>query len=303
MPARTVTTGAEQRAPTEASAAGAHVSPAGEPASGRGVPWRRIGGALAVAGLAAGRVAARAGAQVGSAVSAAYHAVDPDVRRQIGELPLVGLTMLAPGRREVVPLADDGRNVVVFVHGLGGGPGNFWPMGLYFRLHGRSRSYAVALPAGRPIVELAEVLSTFLEDLARANDLPEGRRVDIVAHSMGGLVARAALERSEISARVATLITLGTPHEGTHLARLAVSTSLLELRRSSDLVERLREQLPWKGPPERPRLVAFWSAADTVLLPHTTGRVDGADSVEIEGASHYGYLLQPAIWAKVLSAL
>lgn len=43
---------------------------------------------------------------------------------------------------------------------------------------------------------------------------PEGTKFDIVAHSMGGLIARIAIQTLGQRARVANLITLGTPHLG-----------------------------------------------------------------------------------------
>jgi len=43
-------------------------------------------------------------------------------------------------------------------------------------------------------------------------------RVNIIAHSMGGLDARYAISRLGLGARVASLTTIGTPHRGTPLA-------------------------------------------------------------------------------------
>src|SRR5207249_8887306 len=44
------------------------------------------------------------------------------------------------------------------------------------------------------------------------------RSVNIVAHSMGGLDARYAISQLGLGGRVASLITIGTPHLGTPLA-------------------------------------------------------------------------------------
>jgi triacylglycerol lipase len=54
-----------------------------------------------------------------------------------------------------------------------------------------------------------------LADLIRS--VPEPR-VNIVAHSMGGLDARYAISRLGLADRVASLVTIGTPHLGTPLA-------------------------------------------------------------------------------------
>jgi len=63
------------------------------------------------------------------------------------------------------------------------------------------------------------------EELARAVRLLDTRRVNIIAHSMGGLDARYAIARLGLSDRVASLVTIGTPHRGTPLAD--AGTSLL----------------------------------------------------------------------------
>ncbi|MCE9579089.1 MAG: hypothetical protein K8W52_38560 [Deltaproteobacteria bacterium] len=58
------------------------------------------------------------------------------------------------------------------------------------------------------------------EALARAiGDLPHDR-VTVFAHSMGGLDARWAIARLGLGARIANLVTIGTPHHGTPLADL-----------------------------------------------------------------------------------
>ncbi|HEV8322011.1 MAG TPA: alpha/beta fold hydrolase [Myxococcota bacterium] len=254
--------------------------------------WRRVG---ASAGAAAARV--------GRALAAAYHAVDPDVRRNFAQAPLLGLARLVPARAGPAPVPDDGRRPVVFVHGLGGHPGDFWPMRGYFRLTGRRRTYAVALPGGAPLEALGEQLATFVAAVAACNALPDGARIDVVAHSMGGLVARLALEDAAAAARVATLVTLGTPHAGTHLARWADTEHTRALRPGSPVVARLARQLPWAGPPALPRLVSFWSDADPLLLPASSARVEGANNVELPGFTHVGYLLHPTAWRRVAEIL
>jgi triacylglycerol lipase len=50
-----------------------------------------------------------------------------------------------------------------------------------------------------------------------------GARVNIIAHSMGGLDARVAIARHGLGERVASLTTIGTPHHGTPLADMALA--------------------------------------------------------------------------------
>src|SRR5438876_4768867 len=71
--------------------------------------------------------------------------------------------------------------------------------------------YTPRVPPAAAIATRAERLA----DLIRA--LPD-QRVNIVAHSMGGLDARYAISRLGLSDKVASLTTIGTPHLGTPIA-------------------------------------------------------------------------------------
>src|SRR3954463_8353189 len=88
---------------------------------------------------------------------------------------------------------------------------------LYFRGIGEhlermgARGYSPRVPPASSVAARAQRLA----DLIRA--LPEPR-VNIVAHSMGGLDARYAISRLGLAPRVASLTTIGTPHQGTPLA-------------------------------------------------------------------------------------
>lgn len=53
-------------------------------------------------------------------------------------------------------------------------------------------------------------------ELARAIDAAPGRTTHLVAHSMGGLVARAALGHRPRNLEEARIVTLGTPHSGSY---------------------------------------------------------------------------------------
>ena len=75
------------------------------------------------------------------------------------------------------------------------------------------RVYQPRLPALASVAERAEALARALEHI------PE-RRVNLVAHSMGGLDARYAIGRLGCRKRVASLTTVGTPHRGTPVADL-----------------------------------------------------------------------------------
>jgi triacylglycerol lipase len=245
-----------------------------------------------------GRATSRAAMSAARTARRAYDAVDQDVRVHLAQAPFVGLSMLVAKRKPIRALPDDGARPVLLVHGLASGPGVFLPLQLYLKLRGRGRTYAISLP-NEGVEQMAEALSAAVLRVCKVNRLGKSGRVDIVAHSLGGLVARLALERPSIRRRVATLVTLGTPHRGTHAARYLARSPARDLRPDSELLARLRHQLPWPGPPSHPRLVAFWSGSDVLLLPSASARAQGARNVELRGFTHLSYLLDPRGFRRV----
>ncbi len=242
-----------------------------------------------------------AGAQrVGAGMSAAFHAVDPDARHDIAQLPLLALTVLGPRHAPIAPLPDDGHRTLLFIHGLGGHRGNFLPMRLWLGLRGRRRGYSIGLPPGDDLQHLGRWLCALIDEIVQVNDLPDDAQVDIIAHSMGGVVARLAALEVHTAQRISTLITLGTPHAGTGAARFAATARCRDLRQGSAVMQRLAAQVPWSG---HPRLICFWSASDPMMQPERTAQVPGADNRHLRGHSHTDYLLKPTAFAAVLDAL
>ncbi|WP_152629746.1 lipase family alpha/beta hydrolase [Haliangium ochraceum] len=85
--------------------------------------------------------------------------------------------------------------------------------------------HVVTLPPLGSIARRAEVLV----EAVRALD---AERVHLIAHSMGGLDARYAIARLGLSDKVASLVTIGTPHRGTPLARFGDLRVVSLLRRA-----------------------------------------------------------------------
>lgn len=249
----------------------------------------------ATAARAVGAFFAAVGRGIGRAAVAVHGSVDPDARRDLAWMPVLAVASVAFGDHAPRALSDDGARPIVFVHGLAGLRGNFTPMRTWLRLHGRSRTYSIKLSAGT-IPEMALELRRFIAEVIRVNELPASAQVDVVAHSMGGLVSRLALHDERTARRVHTLVTLGTPHGGTHAARFASGPLTDALRPHSELMRRLDTDLPWRRPI---RLVCFWSAGDPLMQPAMTATVDGAESWEVAGFSHLDWLMRKAAWMGV----
>jgi triacylglycerol lipase len=146
----------------------------------------------------------------------------------------IAIAAAARRRRRAAPAAPPALPPypIVLVHGfLGFGEIRFFGWRFrYFRGVAEAMAetgatvHIVTLPAAASVEERARVLA----DAVRALPAP---RVHLVAHSMGGIDARYAIARLGLIDRVASLVTIGTPHHGTPLARLGNLLPVAGLRR------------------------------------------------------------------------
>ncbi|WP_428263500.1 alpha/beta fold hydrolase [Haliangium sp.] len=105
----------------------------------------------------------------------------------------------------------------------------------------RAQGVTVHTPQLPPLASVparAEALTRFVSTLP-------SERVHLVAHSMGGLDARFALARLGLGERVASLVTVATPHRGTPLADLGAAVPLRALRSLVGRVGLATEAVDW----------------------------------------------------------
>ena len=122
--------------------------------------------------------------------------------------------------------------VLLFIHGWTSSPIACWSsfitgLAPLVKEAGYTKYLTMGYNTSMPIDKNGELLSLYLQNKLN------GAKVDIVAHSMGGLVARSALENYGKADLVQNLITLGTPHKGSPMGIIkyaleAFSSAILE---------------------------------------------------------------------------
>jgi triacylglycerol lipase len=121
-------------------------------------------------------------------------------------------------------------------------------------------------------------------------------QVILVGHSMGGLASRAYLRRHGM-AKVARLVTLGSPHQGTLLARLGLGPNARQMRIGSAWLTALQAPLPAAS-------VSIYSCHDNYVFPQQAcSTLDGAANVAIGGVSHLGMAFSPRVLGSLTEAL
>jgi triacylglycerol lipase len=119
----------------------------------------------------------------------------------------------------------------------------------------------------------------------------------LVAHSMGGLAARAWLATQTSATTVHRIITIGTPHSGTWLARFGSTLNALQMRQG----DAWQKKLSAAEPAERlARFTCFYGHADNIVFPASTATLPGADNRHIAGCAHVHMTYHAQVWAEVL---
>jgi triacylglycerol lipase len=110
-----------------------------------------------------------------------------------------------------------------------------------------------------------------------------GQPVLLVAHSMGGLAIRAWLRRSGADDLVQHVITIGSPHQGTWLARFAFTRNGQQMQRNSAWLEELAAT---EATARRAKFTCFFSHCDNIVFPASTASLPGANNVHLSGCAH-----------------
>jgi pimeloyl-ACP methyl ester carboxylesterase len=189
--------------------------------------------------------------------------------------------------RSAVP----GRRGVVFIHGFFCNRG-FWAPWLE-KLQGSGHPYvAVNLePVFSSIDDYVPLIDAAVSRVTQAT----GRPPLLVCHSMGGLAARAWLKATKSESRVHHVVTLGTPHRGTWLARFSRGANGRQMQLTGGWHQALDQDMP----AHRHSLFTCWySNCDNIVFPTSTATLPAADNRLVQGVAH----VQLAFLAEVMQA-
>lgn len=192
------------------------------------------------------------------------------------------------------PAQVTGRTVLC-VHGYTQNGSNFWGIRRALEAAGRP---TVAFSMWHRLAPLPWYLQRLERALERAVRLDPGG-IDVVCHSMGGVLLRGVLHRRpDLAQHVRTAVTLGTPHRGTAAARgIPLLPEVQALKRRSAF---LRSLPPL--PALVPQTVTVAGSLDTLVYPLSSALEQGAEHVVVR-AGHAGLLTRPEAVDAVLRAI
>lgn len=190
------------------------------------------------------------------------------------------------GRRDGVP--------IVFVHGYFQNRADFVWLARVLRREGFGPLYGVNYWSFGPVERSARVVARFAEEVRKAHGV---EKVDLVCHSLGGLVA-AEIARTHPNL-VRRCVTIASPHAGIAWPGPIMGGVGRQMRSDGEWMSE-RSQSRWEVP-----LLSIYSTHDNIVYPwRTSSRASvGGRDLLIEGPGHFAILFDDTMARAVVGFL
>lgn len=189
-----------------------------------------------------------------------------------------------------------GRQGVVLIHGFMCNRGFWTPWLMRLRREGHPFVAVNLEPPFAAIDDYFPAIERAVQQVTQASGLPPL----LLCHSMGGLAARAWLRRAESAGRVRHVVTIGTPHTGTWLARFSRLPSGRQMRQDSPWLQALQAE---ERSRQQPPFTCWYSDCDNVVFPPRCATLPYADNRLLPGFAHVDLAFHPAVMDAVVEML
>lgn len=184
------------------------------------------------------------------------------------------------------------QRTVVLVHGYLANRSTLLPLAAYLRWRGCPQVLSFNYRSSQGVERGAIALRDYLRRHVR------GGRIDLVCHSLGGLVARVYLQHLGGARRVDHCVTLATPHLGTYNSYWVASRVGRDLRPDSPLLSRLQAS---RHLADRVRFLSIVAGSDNLVVPRVFAAHE--EVVRVPDVGHVGLLFAPRVLSMVADRL
>lgn len=126
------------------------------------------------------------------------------------------------------------------------------------------------------------------------------RQVDVIGHSMGGLITRYYIQELGGLDQLERLITLATPHHGTIVSYLGPSKGASQMHPGSDFLKALNANDESPGPI---KYTSIRAGLDEIVIPHSSPIQEGAENHLARFAMHGTIFIDKTAWKHLDEAL
>ncbi|MCP4446932.1 MAG: alpha/beta hydrolase [Myxococcales bacterium] len=195
-------------------------------------------------------------------------------------------------------VSREGVRPVVVIHGYAMNRASFSGLALRLAATGHGPVYGFEYWSLGKVSSASQRLHELIERICQSHRC---NSVDVVGHSMGGLVARyyLTLGLGRGLGRITNLITLGTPHGGSVFSGFGIGRAKIELSPQTPQFRRLAA-----APlPDRAALTVIWSRADVLVTSARQARWVGAEEVVYDDLGHLSLLYSRRVATEVIARL
>ena len=171
------------------------------------------------------------------------------------------------------------KPLLIFVHGYVSNRGIWWKYAHQFKNLG---FYVAAVELSPPLESLEHFTAQLDNAIAHHRALTGKQPIILIAHSMGGLICR-SWQANTNDEHIELIITLGSPHNGTQLAPLALGKCAQQMRENSVWNARLLEL---ETDSMRKKIISIRSTQDNVVIPNSSSILSGARNLLYDGYGH-----------------
>ena len=197
---------------------------------------------------------------------------------------------------DFIPGDARGRRGVVLVHGFFCNRGLWNPWMERLAKEGIPVVAVTLEPPFGSIDRYVETIDAAVARIEAATGLPP----ILVGHSMGGLAIRAWRARGNRAGRFHRIVTIGTPHRGTAIARHARTRNGTEMQVGSSWLDALGTS---EGEGSHERFTCFWGHCDNIVFPTRGATLPGADNRHVAGTPHVAMAFHPEVQGYVIRSL
>jgi pimeloyl-ACP methyl ester carboxylesterase len=187
------------------------------------------------------------------------------------------------------------RTPVLLLPGYGDNHSLLAPLGFFLRHKGWSWVQAINHPPARTIPEMAAGLALRVQEMQQASGAAQ---VDLVCHSMGGVVATWYMNHLEGAPHVRRMVAIATPFRGTKVAVFGPRRHARDLLPTASVIEKL-------GLPPVPT-TAIRSTFDAVIIPQSSAALPETGpftNVTVHGHGHKALLYSTEVLGHICRAL
>jgi triacylglycerol esterase/lipase EstA (alpha/beta hydrolase family) len=189
-----------------------------------------------------------------------------------------------------------GPRPVILVHGYAMNRANFLPLARRLGKAGLGPVLGFEYWSLGKTASAAKRLGEYVDEVRAATGAAE---VDIIGHSMGGVVGRYYVQLGGGDGIVRNLITIGSPHAGTDVSAVGIGRPTKELFFGSNLLERLRT-----APlPRQTRMTVIRSRSDALVPGARQARIVGVDEIVYEDLGHLSMLASRRVARVIIDRL